>query len=142
MGPGEGVNEKDELFYDGGCGLCHGAVRFILNRGEKGEAFHFAPLGGSTYHQKLTSEDLAGMPDSLVILTVSGEVLSRSMAVFHVLDTLGGGWRLLGRIGQILPRSLTDALYGCIASIRHRLTVIPVDVCPGASEEQREGFDD
>lgn len=135
------MNEQDELFYDGDCGLCHRTVSFILNRGRKGEAFRFAPLGGVTFHHRLTPEHRAGLPDSVVILTASGDVLSRSKAVLHILHALGGGWRLLGWMGQILPRFLADAVYDCIARIRHRLFEKPVDICPVMNSEQRKRFD-
>ena len=135
------MNEQDELFYDGDCGLCHRTVSFILNRGKKGEAFRFSPLGGVTFHQRLTPEHCAGLPDSVVLLTASGDVLSRSKAVLHILDALGGGWRLLGWMGQILPRFLADAVYDSIAHIRHRLFEKPADVCPMMSKEQRKRFD-
>lgn len=135
------MNVGDELFYDGGCGLCHRTVCFILNRGERGKAFRFAPLGGETFHQRLATGPHPGLPDSVVILTASGEVLTRSRAVLHVLRTLGGGWRLLGWLGQILPRFLADALYDFIARIRHRLFNRPADVCPKLSDEQRKRFD-
>lgn len=141
LGHGEGVNERDELFYDGGCGLCHRTVSFILNRGRKGEAFRFAPLGGVTFHQRLTPEHRAGLPDSVVILTASGEVLSRSRAVFRILYVLGGGWRLLGWMGQLLPRFLADAFYDRIALVRHRLFAKPVDICPMINSTQRKRFD-
>ncbi|HZH02738.1 MAG TPA: DCC1-like thiol-disulfide oxidoreductase family protein [Myxococcaceae bacterium] len=40
------ASDSDILFYDGGCGLCHRAVRFVLARDPAGR-FRFAPLGGS-----------------------------------------------------------------------------------------------
>jgi predicted DCC family thiol-disulfide oxidoreductase YuxK len=141
MGRGQGLSETDELFYDGGCGLCHSAVRFVLNRGEAGRAFRFAPLGGETFRQRLSAGQRAGLPDSVVILAASGEVLTRSRAVLRILHALGGGWRLLGWMGQVLPRILADALYDFLASIRHRHFAKPVDVCPGLSDEERTRFD-
>lgn len=135
------MNGKAELFYDGGCGLCHRAVTFILNRGTRGEGFRFAPLDGETFRLRLTPEQRAGLPDSLVILTTEGEVLSRSRAVFRILRELGGGWRLLGRMGQVLPRFLADAFYDCVAGFRHRIFAKPTEACPRITEEQRKRFD-
>ena len=74
------MKEQDELFYDGGCALCHRTVSFLLNRGKKGETFRFAPLAGVTFKERLTPEQRAGLPDSVVILRASGEVLWRSGA--------------------------------------------------------------
>lgn len=135
------MSEGDELFYDGGCGLCHRTVCFILNRGERGKAFRFAPLDGETFQRRIATGHQPGLPDSVVILTASGEVLTRSRAVLHILYALGGGWRLLGWLGQVLPRFLADALYDFLASNRHRLFKKPGDVCPRLSDEERTRFD-
>ena len=135
------MNGKDALFYDGGCGLCHRAISFILKRGSKGENFRFAPLGGETFQQRLTSAQREGVPDSLVILTASGDVLIRSRAVLHILQALGGGWQVLGWLGHILPRWLADASYDCLARVRGRLFAKPGTACPVVSNEQRMRFD-
>lgn len=135
------MNGQDELFYDGGCGLCHRVVSFILDRGRKGEAFRFAPLGGETFREKLTPTRRASLPDSVVILTASGEVLCRSRAVLHILHALGGGWRALGWIGGFLPRFLADAFYDSVARVRKHLFKKPAGACPMVSDAQRERFD-
>lgn len=135
------MNGKAELFYDGGCGLCHWAICFILNRGKRGEDFRFAPLDGETFQLKLTPEQRAGLPDSLVLLAASGEVLSRSRAVLHILQMLGGGWRLLGWVGQLPPRFLADAFYDGIARVRHRVFAKPEQACPMVSGEVAKRFD-
>ena len=135
------MREKDELFYDGDCGLCHRTIRYILKCGERGGDFRFAPLDGETFQQRLTPEARAGLPDSVVILTASGGILSRSGAVLHILQALGGGWRLLGWMGRMVPRTLADAFYDLIASLRHRLFREPADACPMLTDEQRKRFD-
>lgn len=77
----------------------------------------------------------------MVILTASGEILARSRAALHVFDALGGGWRLLGWMGMLLPRILSDAMYDLVALNRHRLFGRPADVCPVSSGAQRQRFD-
>ena len=47
--PAKPAAGTDILFYDGSCGLCHRAVRFILAEDRSGTAFRFAPLGGETF---------------------------------------------------------------------------------------------
>ena len=131
----------DILFYDGECGLCHRTVSFVLNRGEKGECFRFAPLHGDSFQAHIPSALRTGLPDSVVIFSAGGAVLVRSQAVLHILHRLGGGWRALGWMGRILPRFVADGLYNFIARIRHRLFKKPQDVCPMMSPEQRKRFD-
>jgi len=83
----------------------------------------------------------AGLPDSVVILTTSGTVLVRAKAALHILHALGGGWRLLGWVGQVLPNFLADACYNNIARVRSHLFAKPADICPMISQEQRKRFD-
>src|SRR5262245_33788131 len=72
----------ETLFYDGQCGLCHRAVRFLLAEDcASGGVFRFASLGGETFRAALS--ELSGLSDSLVLLTEDGRTLTRSRAVFH-----------------------------------------------------------
>lgn len=135
------IDGTDTLFYDGACGLCHRSVSFILNRGERGLGIRFAPLYGETFRRRIPEHDREHLPDSLVILTPAGDLLSRSRAVLHIFNRLGGGWCLLGWMGRILPRAFADAIYDLIARLRHRFFKKPEDVCPIMSSEQRQRFD-
>jgi predicted DCC family thiol-disulfide oxidoreductase YuxK len=106
-----------------------------------GLSFRFAPLGGPTFLAGVSESDRARLPDSLVVRTEGGRVLTRSAAVVHVLRRLGGPWRLIGRLGGWLPRPLLDWTYDGIARIRHRLFAKPDDACPVVPPELRARFD-
>jgi predicted DCC family thiol-disulfide oxidoreductase YuxK len=105
------------LFYDGNCALCCGAVRFVA-RHDASANIRFAPLGGSTFARLVP--ELAGRrrPDSLLVLTPSGELLDRSWAVRHLLSRMGPGCRFLGACLGRLPVKVVDAAYDLAA--RHR----------------------
>jgi len=118
----------DLVFYDGGCGLCHRAVRFALRR-DDGTRFAFAPLQGSTFLDRIPADRRAHLPDSLVILH-GDRLLVKSDAVLHLLHQLGGAWRLLARLGQFLPPRVRDALYDSLARHRHHLFAAPAQACP------------
>ena len=118
------------LFYDGGCGLCHRAVRFILWADPEGRAFRFAPLGGVTFQAQVPASERAHLPDSLVVRTAEGGLLTRSAGVLHILRRLGGGWRVLAALFGLVPRPLRDAAYDFVARIRLRLFARPEDACP------------
>ena len=128
------------LFYDGGCGLCHRTVLFVLARDASGRAFRFAPLGGATFQAQVPEADRAGLPDSIVIRTEEGALLVRSAAVLHILRRLGGSWRVMAAIGGVVPRVLSDALYDFVARVRLRLFARPDDWCPVAPRELRDRF--
>lgn len=129
------------LFYDGNCGLCHGAVRFVVWADRPGTAFRFAPLGGEAFRSAVPEDRRAGLPDSIVILTASGELLTKSEAVAYMLRRLGGGWRAAAWLIEIFPLGLRDAVYDFIARIRHRLFRKPEGVCPLLPPHFRQRFD-
>jgi predicted DCC family thiol-disulfide oxidoreductase YuxK len=130
----------DVLFYDGGCGLCHRAVRFVLWADPEGRAFRFAPLGGATFEAKVPASARAGLPDSMVVQTAEGVLLVRSAGVLHMLRRLGGGWRVLAFFFGLVPRPLRDAAYDSVARIRFRLFARPDDACPMVPPPLRSRF--
>ena len=134
MAPG-----REILFYDGHCGMCHGFVRFLLAK-DRARAFVFAPLQGDTFVAMVPEAERAKMPDSMIIRTADGRLLVRSAAALHVLETIGGGWRLLARLLQVIPRPILDAVYRAVAAIRHRLGPPPPSTCPLVPVELRERF--
>jgi len=131
----------ETLFYDGGCGLCHRAVRFALWADREGRRFRFAPLGGPTFRAAVAEEERDRLPDSLVLKTREGALLTRSAAVFHMLDRLGPGFRLLAVLGRLVPRPIADALYDLVARVRVRLFARPPDWCPVVPAPLRSRFD-
>ena len=127
------------LFYDGHCGLCHGAVRFVLHRDAQGP-LRFAPLQGETFLEKIPENVRRTLPDSLVLLTTQGSVLTQSTSVAVLLGYLGGGWGIGGRILGLIPRILRDGGYRLVAAIRHRVFKKPEGLCPIPPSEARPRF--
>ncbi len=138
--PPHKAERPEVVFYDGHCGLCHWAVRFILARDHTGEAFRFAPLDSDTFRAALSDTARASLPDSLIVQTDNGAILMRSDAVLHVLRRLGGMWRTLGIIGRLMPRALRDKVYDGIARRRHRLFQAPAASCPMIPADLRGRF--
>lgn len=128
------------LFYDGGCGLCHRAVRFVLWADPEGRAFRFAPLGGGTFEALVTAPERERLPDSLVVRTAAGALLTRSTGALHALRRLGGGWRVLAAVLGLVPRPIRDAGYDFIAGVRFRLFAKPADACPFVPPPLRDRF--
>ncbi|MBI1752981.1 MAG: DUF393 domain-containing protein [Acidobacteria bacterium] len=105
------------LFFDGSCGLCGGAARLVARYDREGR-IRFAPLGGLTFQHCIPESERAGLPDSLVVQTPEGRLLTRSEAVIHLLNRMGPGWRLLGLVLGWTPRFLRDGSYGLAARLR------------------------
>jgi len=122
--------EPDLIFYDGHCGLCHRWVKFVLPRDPDGSKFVFSPLQGETFAQAIPEDQRTALPDSIIVRTVDGELLTKSIAVLHILRRLGGVWALLAGVGRVIPRGLRDFGYGRVAAVRHKLFKRPSEACP------------
>lgn len=129
------------LFYDGHCGLCHRAVKFVLRHDRTGTAFRFAPLQGETFERLVPAERRAALPDSIVVQTHEGVLLVRSNAFIHILRRLGGGWRVMAATLAVVPRVVRDAAYDFVARVRYRIFGRPDDICPIVPAELRKRFD-
>jgi predicted DCC family thiol-disulfide oxidoreductase YuxK len=132
--------EPEWIFYDGSCGFCHRWIRFVLARDKNGDAFRFAPRTGKTFSAIIPAEIRAQLPPSIVVLAADGGVLTRSTAVLHIFERLGGPWRTLGVAGNIVPASVRDLGYAIIARIRHRIFRAPAGVCPVVAPELMKRF--
>jgi predicted DCC family thiol-disulfide oxidoreductase YuxK len=114
MGPGQGLTR---LFYDGNCGLCRGAVRFVA-RHERSGGIRFTPLGGATFQRSVPTHLRTGLPDSLVVITPDGSLLVLSEAVIHLLGRMGPVWSLVVALAIWVPKSLRDRAYRLMARMR------------------------
>ncbi|GJM23269.1 MAG: hypothetical protein DHS20C15_31840 [Planctomycetota bacterium] len=120
----------ERLFYDGGCGVCHGFVRFLLSEDPEGRAVRFAPLDSDSFRAHVPAAQRDALPDSVVLQRHDGELLMRTAAVVHLLRALGGIWGLLGCALACVPRPLRDAAYDGFARVRHRVAKAPDAACP------------
>ena len=131
----------DRVFYDGHCGLCHCSVRFLLDRDRDGSRFRFAPLDSDAFRLRVGEDRRAALPDSLVVLTADGRLLTRSAAALHALRRLGGFWGGLGGVAAMVPRPLRDLVYDLIAKARRHLFRAPDEACPYMPPELRRRFE-
>jgi len=134
--------DHSTVFYDGGCGLCHRAVRFAIAHDADGSRFRFASLDSEGFRRRVPAAARAGLPDSIVTLAPDGTLLVRSAAVIHVLDRVGGGWKVAGRLLRLVPRSVRDAGYDTVARVRYLLFRRPAEACPVTPPELRARFED
>ena len=134
--------DHSTVFYDGGCGLCHRAVRFAIAHDADGSRFRFASLDSEGFRRRVPAAARAGLPDSIVTLTPDGTLLVRSAAVIHVLERVGGTWKVAGRLLRLVPRSVRDAGYDAVARVRYLLFRRPAEACPVTPPELRARFED
>ena len=131
------------VFYDGVCGLCNRLVRFLLRRDRHGRLL-FAPLQGE--HARVALAEHRADPAELDTVYVladrnfpSQRVLSRSRAVLHALEQLGGGWRMAAKAAGLVPAPLADLLYRVVAKTRYRVFG-QMTSCPVPPLEWRDRF--
>jgi len=127
---GRGGAKPDKLFYDGGCGLCHRIVLFILKEDRQGNQFVFSPLQGETFMRDVPEDRRVTLPDSNVVVTDSGDILVKSAAVIRVGMRLGGLWLFAAALLWCIPFPLRDLGYDLVARLRKRLFRKPNDLCP------------
>jgi len=130
------------VFYDGACGLCHRTVRFAIARDRNGSRFRFSALGSEAFRRLVPETLRRGLPDSIVVLTPGGAVLARSAAVIHILERIGGPWRMMGRVLALVPQGIRNLGYDGIARVRHQLFERPTDTCPVTAPELRARFEE
>jgi predicted DCC family thiol-disulfide oxidoreductase YuxK len=135
------VEGPEILFYDGYCGLCHRAVKFVLRFDQDGTAFRCAPLLGETFEKMVPPERRAGLPDRIVVLTHAGAPQPKSDAFIHILRRHGGRWVKLASILEAIPRRHRDAVYDFVARVRYFVFGQRDYVCPRVSVEWRKRFD-
>jgi predicted DCC family thiol-disulfide oxidoreductase YuxK len=118
---------RDLVLYDGSCGLCHRAVRFVVS--EDTEAgFSFAPLPTGTD------------PQTVIVELEDGTSLHRSSAAIYILARLGGVWRAASVILRIVPSRILDAAYDIVARSRYRVFGRTATACPVLPPDLRARF--
>ncbi|MGC4072492.1 MAG: DCC1-like thiol-disulfide oxidoreductase family protein [Nibricoccus sp.] len=111
------------LLYDGECGLCNFVVRTLLREDARG-VLRFAPLQSETGQRFLKAKGMNTEDfDSLVFIPDLGSgdrFYLRTDGVAHVLDELGGIWRVASWL-RVLPQGWRDPAYKIVARLRYRL---------------------
>jgi predicted DCC family thiol-disulfide oxidoreductase YuxK len=130
------------ILFDGVCGLCNGAVRFVLRHDPAGR-FRFAPLQSEFARTALDRHGADPSELSTVCLllepgTPRERLLAGSDAVLAAARELGGPWSLLA-LGRILPRALRDRAYRAVARNRYRWFG-RYEACPLPGPDVRDRF--
>lgn len=107
--------EKPILFFDGVCGLCNGAIDFVMKYDHK-EIFLFSPLQ-SEYAQSRLPTELTENLSTFVVIS-NGKILIKSDAVLEIFHLLGGRWSVFS-ILKVLPRFIRNGVYDFVARNRY-----------------------
>ena len=132
------------VFYDGICGFCNGAVRFVAHR-DRRDRFRFAPLQGELANELLLGHDTEPSgADSIYVLVDYGlpteRVFSRASGILRILAELGGPWSA-AVVLRLIPRRWLDRGYDKFAAQRYRLFG-KLAQCPIPEPHERKKFVD
>ena len=107
------------IIFDGKCNLCNTSVNFIIRR-DKQALFSFTPLQSNVAQSLMQEYKLEEMSADSIILLKNEKRYIRAEAVFEICKDLDGFCSFF-RIFKLLPSSLTDLLYRCIAKNRYKV---------------------
>jgi predicted DCC family thiol-disulfide oxidoreductase YuxK len=131
------------VLYDGVCGFCNRSVQFILRR-DPNAIFRFAALQSHFAAEILTRHGANPTDLDAMYAVISPNqpdecLLARSDAIVFILKQLGGVWRPLAAVLQLIPRVVRDAAYRLVARTRY-CVFGRYDSCPVPSEDTRFRF--
>jgi predicted DCC family thiol-disulfide oxidoreductase YuxK len=134
--PGE-LPEAPLLLYDGTCGLCARAVRWILDH-ERDHQIVFAPLQGPI--GALARARYPQIPAAIdtVVYIAGGRAHLRSKALLHAAQHLRAPWRWSYALRWV-PSAVLDLAYRVVAAVRYRIWG-RADACALVTPEQRRRF--
>ena len=111
---------ENVIYYDGECGLCHLAVRFILRVDSKSK-FYFSPL--SNLDNNLKSMDS-------IILKKGNKVFYEGQAIIMIFENIDNNWNYLAKVLKLIPIYLLDTAYRWVSRNRAKVSVKKVSSCP------------
>tara|TARA_B100000963_G_scaffold297131_1_gene268515 strand:- start:63514 stop:63906 length:393 start_codon:yes stop_codon:yes gene_type:complete len=126
--------KKNIIFYDAYCALCDKSITWILENDNENE-FQFCHFKSDFAKSSLKNNFKT---DSVSILTVKGEVISKSDATIFILYTLKK-YRSFYIILKIIPKKLRDFFYDVVAKNRYQWFG-KFDYCKVPSPKWKEKF--
>jgi predicted DCC family thiol-disulfide oxidoreductase YuxK len=125
------------VLFDGSCGLCDRAVRFILQR-DPHRRFRFAPQQSPVGKDLMAKHQIDPEKLQSIVVVENDRVYTRSTAALRIATELTEPWPLAGVL-IFLPAEWRDAAYDFIA--RHRKQWFkPPDACRTPTPQEREQF--
>ena len=121
---------ENVIYYDGKCGLCHLAVRFILRVDSKSN-FYFSPLSNLDINLKNIDS---------IILKKDNKVFYEGMAIIMIFQNIDNNWNYLAKVLKLIPINVLDTAYRWVSRNRAKISVKKVSSCPMVPSSYQKRF--
>jgi predicted DCC family thiol-disulfide oxidoreductase YuxK len=122
------------IVFDGDCAWCSAWVQFLLRHDRKG-LFRFATRRSAAAASRVAPMGVRLEEEHTLLVLEKGKLRRRSDAVLYILETLGGGWKLVS-VFRLVPSPLRDIVYDRVAKYRHRLGRGETCIVPGENDQR------
>ena len=121
---------ENVIYYDGECGLCHLAVKFILRVDSKSK-FYFSPL--SNLDNNLKNIDS-------IILKKGNKVFYEGQAIIMIFEDIDNNWNYLANVLKLIPINVLDTAYRWVSRNRAKVSVKKGSACPIVPSSYQKRF--
>ena len=121
---------ENVIYYDGECGLCHLAVRFILRVDSKSK-FYFSPLSNLDNNWKNIDS---------IILKKGNKVFYEGQAIIMIFENIDNNWNYLAKILKLIPINVLDTAYRWVSRNRAKVSLKKVSSCPIVPSSYQKRF--
>lgn len=121
---------ENVIYYDGECGLCHLAVRFILRVDSKSK-FYFSPLSNLDNNWKNIDS---------IILKKGNKVFYEGQAIIMIFENIDNNWNYLAKVLKLIPINALDTAYRWVSRNRAKVSLKKVSSCPIVPSSYQKRF--
>lgn len=108
------------VIFDGVCNLCDVVVRY-LHRFDTHRQFRYFSFQSSEGAALLTRHGVMGPPDTVYVITHTGDLLIEDRAIIYLFARLGGIHRGVSLLIRLVPPPLRRAIYQWVSRNRYRV---------------------
>ena len=105
------------VYFDGVCGLCDWSVNLLVKMDTQ-KNLKFSSLQGKSGQILLSDLKIDLNEFNTVLFKVNDQVYTKSTAVFKIIQSIGGFFKIL-LIFNLLPTRFNDWIYGKVAKYRY-----------------------